>query len=80
MATLFKKGKIEKVLELAYPDYLYTLLWSKSPDTHDNAQLRSAYKQSMILLVAAVDPVVAEIFVYWISSFQSTVQRATVWK
>lgn len=77
---LTEEGKIEKALDLAYLDCLYTPLWSKSPDTHGNSQLPSAFKQSMILLVAAVDPVVAEIFVYWISSFQSTVQGATVWK
>lgn len=80
VATLSRKEKIEKALELAYPDCLYTLLWSKSPVMHDNSQLRSAYGQSVILLVAAVDPVVVETFAYWISSYQSTVQGATVWK
>lgn len=81
VATLLRKEKNrKKALELAFPDCLYTAVWSKSPDTHDNSQLRSAFKQAMILLVAAVDPVVAEILVYWIPSFQLTVQGATVQK
>lgn len=34
----------------------------------------------MIELVAAIDAAVAEICVYWIASFQRTVQETTVWK
>lgn len=64
ISHLIEEGKNRKGIRAGLPRlFVYTTV-IKITGMHDDSQLRSAYEQSVILVVAAVDPVVAETFDY----------------